>query len=73
MMSVELSAEKLTSYLSNLEQVPASFKVVIGCFNSSSNVTVAGPEPHIDLLKETLNMNDVFARKLRVAVVYHSK
>ena len=73
MMSVGISAEDLTPYLSNLEQHPTSFGVVIGCFNSSSNVTVSGPEPQIDLLNETLKTDEVFARKLRVAVAYHSK
>lgn len=72
-MSVGLSAEDMMPYLSKSEQVSTSFGITISCFNSHSNVTVSGPSPQIDLLKAKLDMEGVFARKLRVPVAYHSK
>jgi NADPH:quinone reductase-like Zn-dependent oxidoreductase/SAM-dependent methyltransferase len=47
-------------------------KVSLSCINSPKNVTLAGPEGHIDLLISYMETQQVFARKLKVGVGYHS-
>lgn len=73
MLSVALSAEDMMPYLSRIEQNAAHLPTTISCFNSDNNVTVSGSAYQINLLKADLDKDGVFARKLRIAVAYHSK
>lgn len=75
MMAVGLPEQEVLPYI---DEVLAGKKPFIGlrvaCVNSPRNVTVAGDEHLIDALHAHIGAqnNDVFARKLRVQVAYHS-
>lgn len=72
MMAVGLPATELQEYI---DQVNAMMEgeLVISCFNSPANQTVAGDVAKIDALKELLDTKgDIFSRKLSVKNAYHS-
>ncbi|PGH30586.1 hypothetical protein GX50_06669 [[Emmonsia] crescens] len=71
MIAVGLDQEKLRAYM---DKVHAAHKgeLVVACFNSPRNNTVSGDEVMIDALKELLDAEDIFARKLKVQNAYHS-
>ncbi|EGC40933.1 iterative type I polyketide synthase [Histoplasma capsulatum var. duboisii H88] len=71
MIAVGLSQEKLQV---NMDKVHATHKgeLVVACYNSPRNNTVSGDEVMIDALKELLDVEDIFARKLKVQNAYHS-
>ncbi|ORY57229.1 uncharacterized protein BCR38DRAFT_461375 [Pseudomassariella vexata] len=50
-----------------------SGEVAIACINSPSSVTVSGDEEAIDELAQLFTKRNVFARKLKVDVAYHSQ
>ncbi|PGH17805.1 hypothetical protein AJ79_00946 [Helicocarpus griseus UAMH5409] len=57
-----------------MDKVHANHKgeLVVACFNSPRNNTVWGDEAMINALKELLNAENIFARKLKVQNAYHS-
>ncbi|XDG08296.1 hypothetical protein ABKA04_007911 [Annulohypoxylon sp. FPYF3050] len=65
MLSVALSEEEASS-------VSSSFGVTVACINSPQNVTLSGKEKNINQVKSHLDEKQIFARKLRVSVAYHS-
>jgi acyl transferase domain-containing protein len=72
MMAVGLSQESAKPYL---ERVAKQFGVrglTIACINSPKNVTISGDAEQIDTLKQFLDVDKVFARRLMVDVAYHS-
>nr|AUY61968.1 polyketide synthase [Clonostachys rosea] len=73
MMSVGLSEDDARHALRSLEQDirTNAFGITVACINSPANVTLAGEEHLIDAFKARLG-EEVFARKLRVNVAYHS-
>lgn len=72
MLAVALSAKDVAPYLDavTLQQKDANLNVA--CVNSPTSVTVSGHEVLIDALKEQFDEANVFARKLKVGVGYHS-
>jgi acyl transferase domain-containing protein/NADPH:quinone reductase-like Zn-dependent oxidoreductase len=46
--------------------------LTVACENSPNSVTVSGDEPAVDALAGALELQNVFHRKLRVDVAYHS-
>ena len=58
-------AEKL------IQQIRAR-TVVVACINSSTSVTISGDEEAINELQKLCEQQDLFNRKLRVDVAYHS-
>ncbi|KAF2441997.1 reducing type I polyketide synthase [Karstenula rhodostoma CBS 690.94] len=46
--------------------------IVVSCINSPSTVTVSGPETDLDVLVSRMISRDIFSRKLRVKLGYHS-
>ena len=68
MMSVGLSAEEVQSHIDKLNDPD----IVVACKNSPSNVTLSGPSESLDKLEGSLKNTDVFVRKLKVNVAYHS-
>lgn len=67
MMSVGLGKEAVQVYLK------AEPSVTVACLNSPVNVTLSGPTTAITRLSETLDREEVFARKLPVKIGYHSE
>lgn len=72
MLAVGLPKDDLCGMLSVMNQHKLSYGVSIACHNSSRNVTLAGENLLIDRIKDQLEKDNVFARKLRVNVAYHS-
>ncbi|KAL7629709.1 hypothetical protein AAE478_001232 [Parahypoxylon ruwenzoriense] len=69
MLSVNLPEGNVHAYLEN---VSLGSELHIACINSSSNVTLAGDEAAIDTLKKYLDVDGIFAQKLRTGVAYHT-
>ena len=72
MMSVGLSNAKILPFLAGFITENNTASVTVGCINSPNNVTLTGTEEHIDALKLTFERQQIFARKLKVGVAYHS-
>ncbi|KAF2964726.1 hypothetical protein GQX73_g8837 [Xylaria multiplex] len=73
MMAVNLAEADVSSYLSKaISSQDEIGNVVVACVNSPSNCTLSGPEKSIDFLKERLEEDGIFARKLNTGVAYHS-
>ena len=47
-------------------------KVSVGCINSAKNITLTGDSQQLLELKEILDAEGIFARKLAVEIAYHS-
>jgi len=71
MMAVGLGSSQLEPYLELVRQ-NGNGELIIACYNSPKNNTVSGDEALIDALKELLDNDGVFARKLNVKNAYHS-
>ncbi|KAL9123055.1 MAG: hypothetical protein Q9187_000382 [Circinaria calcarea] len=69
MLAVGLSREDTEPYLST---VSSRDKVVVACVNSPSSVTLAGDLQAIEELEAKMLADKIFARRLKVAVAYHS-
>ncbi|KAI0383327.1 putative polyketide synthase [Hypomontagnella monticulosa] len=65
MLSAALSEEDALS-------IASSAGVTVACINSPQSVTLSGKEELIDQVKTQLDGKQIFARKLRVSVAYHS-
>ncbi|KAJ8131128.1 hypothetical protein O1611_g2501 [Lasiodiplodia mahajangana] len=66
MLSVGLSDNDVQPYLDGLE------KVVVACINSPSNVTLSGDGLVLAKLEQRFQSENIFARRLKVEVAYHS-
>jgi NADPH:quinone reductase-like Zn-dependent oxidoreductase/SAM-dependent methyltransferase len=73
MMSVGLSEDDANDLLTSYAQASSAFGVSVACINSPCNVTLSGEEGLIDDLREILEGEKVFARKLHVPLAYHSQ
>ncbi|KAK2017788.1 polyketide synthase [Colletotrichum eremochloae] len=69
MMAVGLGPDTIQERLSSLKQGYAT----IACENSPSSVTVSGDLAAVEELKEQLDSEGIFARKLIVEAAYHSR
>lgn len=68
MMAVGLGEEPVSQYISRVK----SGKLVVACSNSPESSTISGDEAAILELKELLDTDTVFARRLAVDTAYHS-
>lgn len=68
MMAVSLDETEATHYL----QKPTRGAAVVACVNSPLSQTLSGDETAIDEIKEALDKDGIFARKLKVDTAYHS-
>lgn len=71
MMAVGLSRPRLEKYIESARE-DLNGELIIACHNSPTNNTVSGDEALVDSLKELLDADGVFARKLNVQNAYHS-
>ena len=69
MMALGLSCDRATTYLAQLGE---HHEVVVACINSPNSVTVSGDETGIAQLEALLRTDNVFVRRLKVTVAYHS-
>ena len=68
MMAVGCSEENILSLIDQLTVKG----VGVACFNSPSSLTISGDEPAIDELQKMMEQKQIFNRKLKVNVAYHS-
>ena len=68
MIAVGLGRSEAESYIKEVR----SGKVVVACVNSPSSVTISGDLCAIEELEATLSSSQIFARKLKVPLAYHS-
>lgn len=71
MLAVALSAEQIEPYFAKVRK-DGEWGPVVACYNSPHSITVSGIESQIDELVLLLSEVNVFNRKLRVNVAYHS-
>lgn len=72
MIAVGLPESRVGQYIRKVAFRFRRAGIVVACVNSPKSVTVSGDEEQIDALKEFLDEDSVFARKLQVDVAYHS-
>lgn len=70
MLAVGASESQAQSWIDELD--PAVGEVVVACINSPSSVTLSGDASAINELEKRLGQRQIFARKLKVDVAYHS-
>ncbi|KAK4107386.1 putative polyketide synthase [Canariomyces notabilis] len=73
MMSIGLSQSEAEKLIASINGDGHTFGISVACVNSPGNVTISGEDALIDRLKERLDDEKVFARKLRVPLAYHSQ
>lgn len=69
MMSVNIGEGDVDQYL---DQLSLSKSMSVACVNSPTNVTLSGNAAAIDKLHAHLEKENIFARKLKTGVAYHS-
>ena len=72
MIAVGLSAEKTQEYIDQISESTGRRGIIVACVNSQKSVTVSGDRDQIDMLETLLQADNVFARKLKIPVAYHS-
>lgn len=72
MMSVNLSESEVSTYFETIQVRHDSTGISVGCINSPDNLTITGDLDQIESLREILDDEGIFARKLAVPVAYHS-
>ncbi|KAK8093927.1 hypothetical protein PG997_000612 [Apiospora hydei] len=73
MLAVGCSAADVEPLIKQVnDKLGAEGELVIACYNSPKSLTISGDESKIDALKEVVDAQKVFARKLRVGKAYHS-
>jgi acyl transferase domain-containing protein len=73
MISVGLSEDAAKEFVAAINDEGTAFGISIACINSPNNVTISGENRLVDQLKTRLDEQNIFARKLRVTVAYHSR
>ncbi|OBT81690.1 Type I Iterative Polyketide synthase (PKS) [Pseudogymnoascus sp. 03VT05] len=68
MMAVGLGDAEVSKYI----ELTRRGLVSVACVNSPDSTTISGDEPAIDELKELLDAESIFNRKLKVDTAYHS-
>lgn len=72
MLAVGLSKNDIKSYLTKVSTELGTDSLVVACINSPKNVTISGDAVHLDHLQALLEDDQVFARRLKVTIAYHS-
>jgi acyl transferase domain-containing protein/NADPH:quinone reductase-like Zn-dependent oxidoreductase/SAM-dependent methyltransferase len=72
MIAVGLPESKVGPYIREVASKFGHIGIVVACINSPKSVTISGDENQVDALRELLEKESVFARKLQVDVAYHS-
>lgn len=72
MMSVGLSSKEILQYIQRLQGSHEQVEVTVACINSPKSVTLSGRVKQLNILKQWLEADAIFARRLRVPIAYHS-
>ncbi|KAI6080113.1 hypothetical protein F4821DRAFT_87865 [Hypoxylon rubiginosum] len=71
MMSVNIPEDEVQGFLQSISEDVAA-QINIACINSPMNCTLSGKEEALDIAKEKLDKDGIFAQKLKTGVAYHS-
>ncbi|KAF9885237.1 hypothetical protein FE257_000597 [Aspergillus nanangensis] len=72
MLAVALPVDEISPLFDQMEEQHPIFRLTVACINSPRSVTISGEEEQIDDLKDLLDKQSVFNRKLKVKAAYHS-
>ncbi|KAI0169915.1 hypothetical protein GGR52DRAFT_592520 [Hypoxylon sp. FL1284] len=72
MLSANLSEHQIRDYVASIGSPWLAEQIHVACVNSHLNVTLSGPEDAIDLVKQRLDGDGIFAQKIKTGVPYHS-
>ena len=72
MLSVALDLVKVKAYVAEVDEALPTGSLEIACINSPRNVTISGKLEKINALRDILDKENIFARKLQVDNAYHS-
>lgn len=71
MISVALSETAIQKYLTEVTQQTGE-SIVVGCVNSSDNVTVTGGTRAVEELAKRMQQDNIFGRIIPTGIAYHS-
>ncbi|KAL8891066.1 MAG: hypothetical protein Q9215_001837 [Flavoplaca cf. flavocitrina] len=71
MIAVGLSVEDATLYIEEA-MLASSSQLSVGCINAPKNITITGDRQAINLLQKMFDSRQIFAKKLKVPIAYHS-
>ncbi|KNG81069.1 putative polyketide synthase [Aspergillus nomiae NRRL 13137] len=72
MLAVTLSPQAVAPFFKRATTHYSALRLTVACINSPHSVTVSGEQQQIDTLKEYLDKEQIFCRRLKVRVAYHS-
>lgn len=72
MMAVGLSKSDIQPYFDAISKQYGNCALVVACINSQTSITVSGNAEQLSSLESILGAANIFARKLKVNVAYHS-
>jgi acyl transferase domain-containing protein len=72
MLSAALDPVRAKAYIVEVDEALPTGSLEIACINSPRNVTISGKLEKINALRDILDKENVFARKLQVDNAYHS-
>ncbi|KAL4865154.1 hypothetical protein BDV12DRAFT_211223 [Aspergillus spectabilis] len=73
MLAVGASVTAVEPYLARLRRQPsAQLDLVVACLNSPISTTISGAETQIEALRQILEADGIFARRLKVSAAHHS-
>lgn len=72
MMAVGASKDEVEEVISSMAS-PELGQVTVACINSPSSVTISGNTAALSALSEILEQRQIFCRRLKVEVAYHSQ
>jgi acyl transferase domain-containing protein len=72
MLSVALGPEQALDYIARVDKLLSVGSLTVACLNSPTNVTISGSVEKIDAMKEMLDAENIFSRRLQVNNAYHS-
>ncbi|KAI1355097.1 hypothetical protein F5Y01DRAFT_327941 [Xylaria sp. FL0043] len=72
MLSANVPSSEIPAYLNSVVPSGLAKRISIACINSPCNSTLSGPEPDVDKVKEQLEKDGIFSKKLNTGVSYHS-
>ncbi|KAI9927532.1 hypothetical protein MW887_003150 [Aspergillus wentii] len=72
MVAVGLSEEQTQVYIDQIADACNHRGTAVACINSQKSVTVSGDADQVEMLRALLEADNIFARKLKIPVAYHS-
>ena len=72
MISANIPEPEVSEYLAKLSLGSWKGTIHVACVNSPTNVTLSGPAEAVDLIKNDLDKQGVFAQTLNTGIAYHS-